>query len=146
VPPAGFEARAARDWYDEASRGLGAEFIDELWRTIEQIRRWPALAPRLALEGVSDEVRHAPLRRFPFGVIYVVFDDILWVGGGARPASPWLLARPRAIAGLRVGFGALVAAAVGTIERGRVSGPNCHYRSVLCRPRSTNSTGVIRRS
>lgn len=78
-PAAVGEARAARDWYNDASPGLGADFIDELWRTIEQVRRWPALAPRLALEGVSDEMRRAPLRGFPFGVIYVVFGDVLWV-------------------------------------------------------------------
>jgi hypothetical protein len=78
-PAAVDEARAARDWYDDASPGLGADFIGELWRTIEQLVRWPVLGPRLELDRVSEDVRRAPLRRFPFGVIYVVVDDIVWV-------------------------------------------------------------------
>ncbi len=78
-PAAVDEAQAARDWYDDASPGLGADFVDELWQTIEQVQRWPVLAPRLEVEGASGEARRAPLRRFPFGVIYVALDDTLWV-------------------------------------------------------------------
>lgn len=72
------EARAARNWY--TTRVLGsADFVAEMWWTIEQVRWWPDLAPRLELEGVSAEVRRAPLRRFPFGVIDLVLDDTVWV-------------------------------------------------------------------
>lgn len=78
-PAAVDEARAAREWYDEASAGLGVDFLDELWWTIEQVVRWPALAPRLELGRESEEVRRAPLRRFPFGAISIVIDDVLWV-------------------------------------------------------------------
>jgi toxin ParE1/3/4 len=78
-PAAVAEARAARDWYNTASPGLGADFVSEMWRTIDQVRQWPALSSRLEVEGVSDEVRRAPLRRFPFGVIYLVRADALWV-------------------------------------------------------------------
>jgi hypothetical protein len=91
-PQAVDELRAARDWYDEANPGLGGDFVDEVWRVIERIVKWPALAPCLLVSGSSHEVRRAPLRQFPFGVIYLVLDDVLWVvaiAHGRRRPGYW---------------------------------------------------------
>jgi hypothetical protein len=64
------------------------------------VRQRPALADRLALEGVSEEVRRAPLRRFPFGVIYVVMEDIFWVVAVAHARRrPGYWRKPHAVAG-----------------------------------------------
>lgn len=78
-PEARDELRAARDWYDDAQPGLGEDLIAEAETTIERIVRWPDLAPRLLVPELSRPVRRAPLRRFPFALVYVVIDDTLWV-------------------------------------------------------------------
>lgn len=78
-PEARDELRAARDWYDAEQPGLGEDLIDEVETTVERIVRWPELAPRLLVPDTVLQVRRAPLQRFPFGLIYVVIDDTLWV-------------------------------------------------------------------
>ncbi|WP_194288922.1 MULTISPECIES: type II toxin-antitoxin system RelE/ParE family toxin [unclassified Nocardioides] len=78
-PEARDELRAARDWYEDAQPGLGEDLIVEVETTIERIVRWPELAPRLLVPERSRPVRRAPLRRFPFGLVYVVIEDTLWV-------------------------------------------------------------------
>lgn len=78
-PEARDELRAARDRYDDERPGLGEDLIIEVETTIERIVRWPELAPRLLVPETPRQVRRAPLRRFPFGLVYVVIDDTLWV-------------------------------------------------------------------
>jgi hypothetical protein len=47
------ELRAAHDWYDEANPGLGGDFVDEVWRVIERIVKWPALALSARFGNIS---------------------------------------------------------------------------------------------
>jgi mRNA-degrading endonuclease RelE of RelBE toxin-antitoxin system len=61
--------RSAR-YYDRQRKGLGAEFFDELDRTVGELRTEP-LRPRADEDGV----RSWRLRRFPFRVYYVVDPD-----------------------------------------------------------------------
>jgi toxin ParE1/3/4 len=79
APGARDELREARSWYEDAQPGLGDDLLAAVETTIGHILRWPELAPRLLIPGSSRQVRRAPLRRFPFGVVYVVIDDTLWV-------------------------------------------------------------------
>ena len=79
VPAALDELHAADDWYEQQAPGVGAEFVAEVWQVIERTAEWPALAPRVAVPGTSSEVRRAALRRFPYGLVYLVRDDVLWV-------------------------------------------------------------------
>ena len=79
VPAALDELHAADDWYEQQVPGVGAEFVAEVWQVIERTAEWPALAPRVAVPGTSSEVRRAALRRFPYGLVYVVLDDVLWI-------------------------------------------------------------------
>jgi plasmid stabilization system protein ParE len=78
-PAAEAELDAAHDWYEQENLGVGAEFVAEVRPVIQNTAEWPALAPRVAVPGASSEVRRAGLRRFPYGVVYVVRDDVLWV-------------------------------------------------------------------
>lgn len=78
-PAAGKELREATNWYESERPGLGSDLLTEVDVTIEHVLRWPDLAPRLLVPGTSRQVRRAPLRGFPFGIIYVVIDETLWV-------------------------------------------------------------------
>ena len=51
----------------------------DVWQVIERTADWPALASRVAVPGTSSEIRRAALRRFPYGLVYVVLDDVLWI-------------------------------------------------------------------
>jgi plasmid stabilization system protein ParE len=68
-----FKASAARDaerafeWYETQRTGLGAQFREELNRTLEMIGANPELSP-----VVRPRIRRAVLRRFPYLVFYLV--------------------------------------------------------------------------
>jgi plasmid stabilization system protein ParE len=68
-PQAEFEITEAADWYEEQGVGLGAEFLRVLDACIATVERNPHQYPR-----VHGEVRRAPLRRFPYGLIYRVHE------------------------------------------------------------------------
>jgi len=73
------ELRAAKDWYDNERPGLGDDLLTEVETIIDHIVRWPGLAPVLTIPGSTRQVRRAAVRRFPFGIVYVVIDNALWV-------------------------------------------------------------------
>ena len=56
--------RAAR-WYENQRKGLGKEFVAEVDAALVHI-----LASPEQYEIVHREIRHAILRRFPYGVFY----------------------------------------------------------------------------
>ncbi len=58
--------------YDLLRLGLGAAFIDEVEKTYAAIEKGPQTYPRLQMEGinVSENVRFAKTKRFPFLVIF----------------------------------------------------------------------------
>ena len=64
-PEARTELLAARRWYGTARPGLGAAFVDEIDRLIDQVRRAPDLFP-----VVHRDIRRAMVRRFPYGIFY----------------------------------------------------------------------------
>lgn len=77
---------AAR-WYEERQPGLGSEFLDEVRRSLSSIADHPGLYPR-----VSGDIRRALIRRFPFGVFYLVDEPdivVLAVMHGSRAPSRW---------------------------------------------------------
>ena len=79
-------AEAAR-WYEEQQPGLGSEFLDEVRRSLSSISDHPGLYPR-----VSGDIRRALIRRFPFGIFYLVDEPdivILAVMHGSRAPSRW---------------------------------------------------------
>jgi ParE toxin of type II toxin-antitoxin system, parDE len=59
------EMRAAAAYYEARERGLGDQFLDEVEEGSQRIRQFPRLWP--IYEG---EYRRYLLKRFPFGLIY----------------------------------------------------------------------------
>lgn len=66
-PIAEIEVAAAFHAYEQEREGLGAGFLDELHRIESHLSLNPALYQR-----VEGDVRRAVLRRFPYGLFYVV--------------------------------------------------------------------------
>lgn len=69
-PEAAREVQQAFDWYEEQSKGLGAEFLRAVEACLSAIRRNPFAYPM-----VYEQTRRALLRRFPYMLIYVVSGD-----------------------------------------------------------------------
>jgi hypothetical protein len=75
-PDAAFDIEEAHQWYEKKRRGLGADFLVCVEATLERIRRSPESYPRVHLD-----LRRAVVRRFPYGVFYVIeVDEIVVVG------------------------------------------------------------------
>jgi plasmid stabilization system protein ParE len=72
-PEAERDIAAAAKWYEEESTGLGVEFVRAVDACLSGIRRWPE-AHRIEFPKLAPPVRRALVRRFPFGVYYLVND------------------------------------------------------------------------
>lgn len=64
------DIEAAFDWYEDQQPGLGVEFLEELRHSYDRIATGPRHYSKL-IAGF----RRALLRRFPFGVYFVVEPD-----------------------------------------------------------------------
>ena len=73
-PEAELDALEAASWYDRERNGLGLEFLTELRATFARIEEGPRHYPL-----VFRECRRAILRRFPFGVFFIVDADVATV-------------------------------------------------------------------
>jgi toxin ParE1/3/4 len=62
------------DWYENQSIGLGAEFLLEFDAALARILDNPH-----QYQIVDDDIRRAPLHRFPYGIMYVVSDEELLI-------------------------------------------------------------------
>lgn len=74
LPPAEEEMVAAAQYYEARSHGLGADFLDEVQRSVKAISSTPRTAP-----VVKENIRRRLLKRFPFGILYVVEPDTIVV-------------------------------------------------------------------
>ena len=88
-----FRAEAEADvadayaWYEEQSRGLGSHFLLCVEATLSQIKRHPAASPI-----VHRQIRRALLRRFPYGVFFLLEDTrivVLAVFHAKRRPTLW---------------------------------------------------------
>jgi len=70
LSPAQRELAEATAYYEQASPGLGLEFLEEIERTIQRILNQPE-----AWTKVSTNHRRCRTRRFPFGLIYFIEPD-----------------------------------------------------------------------
>ena len=61
------ELESARSWYEEKSKNLGSDFLDEIDRAISNISESPEIWPKYY--DLKD-VRRFLIHRFPFGIIY----------------------------------------------------------------------------
>jgi toxin ParE1/3/4 len=88
-PSAIADIRAAREYYEDASPGLGDGLATELDRLFGRLAAFPRSAP---LVSGYEPIRRAVLRRFPYAVFFHSGSDridILRVVHTARSADAW---------------------------------------------------------
>ncbi|MDX6559116.1 MAG: hypothetical protein QOF72_2165 [Blastocatellia bacterium] len=82
--PAEEEMTEASVFYEAATSGLGAGFLDEVQRLINILREHPELG-----QPVGRDLRRAILHRFPFSLIYSVeVDEVLIVAVAHQHRRP----------------------------------------------------------
>ena len=74
IEPATIELEDAIEYYNLQSTSLGYKFFDEVLETIELITKFPQL---WALN--SENTRKAVLRKFPFNLVYSVFNSKIFI-------------------------------------------------------------------
>ena len=73
-PAAAAELREAAVFYEDCREGLGLEFLTNVEAALDAIARRPDLWRRL-----KGRFRRCLVHRFPYGVIYAVEDDVVYV-------------------------------------------------------------------
>lgn len=75
--PLRFEAEAERELeeaarrYDEQNPGLGRRFLHEIEVTAERVRQFPGAGAPVRHVPADLNIRQAPVRGFPYHVVYV---------------------------------------------------------------------------
>lgn len=73
-PAALAELREAAKFYEESRKGLGRDFLESVETAFDSIARHPTLWRLL-----KGRFRRCLVHRFPYGIIYVVEDDTIYV-------------------------------------------------------------------
>ena len=73
--PASEELVAAIRWYEHRRSGLGVEFYDAIVAAVGLIQEHP----EIGIARGSGDARHILVRRFPFGIVYRIRPDDLYV-------------------------------------------------------------------
>ena len=73
-PAAEKEFYQAIDYYEEIESGLGYDFALEVYATIQRSIGYPEAWP--VLQG---ELRRSLVRRFPYGIIYAITENELYI-------------------------------------------------------------------
>jgi toxin ParE1/3/4 len=68
------ELREAAVFYEDCREGLGQEFLSSVEAAIDAIAHRPTLWRRL-----KGRFRRCLVHRFPYGVVYAVEDDVVYV-------------------------------------------------------------------
>lgn len=74
-------------WYEANEPGLGGQFLDQVQATLAALADQPA-----AYAVGHNSVRRALVRRFPFGVFYMIEDDgalVIAILHGSRHPRTW---------------------------------------------------------
>ena len=86
-PTAEEELNQAIDYYDECQKGLGLEFLKEMYRTLQNILAFPN-----AWSPLSSSTRRCLSKRFPYGIIYQIAGEeilIIAVTNLSRAPDYW---------------------------------------------------------
>lgn len=82
------DLQSADRWYEKERPGLGFDFLFAIEAAFSAIRRNPD-----AFAMVGNSIRRAPVRRFPYGVFFLVEDDsivVIAVLHAKRSPKLWL--------------------------------------------------------
>ncbi len=71
-PKAEEEFELAIDFYEEARKNLGEEFIEEVYQAVKRVKNFPE-----AWHPMTKSTRRCLVNRFPFGVVYKVEDSVI---------------------------------------------------------------------
>jgi toxin ParE1/3/4 len=86
-PEAEADLAEAYGWYEGCRKGLGDEFLLSVEALLDSIQRFPQSYP-----AVHKQVRRALLRRFPYGIFYLVEEEtiaVLAVFHASRDPKRW---------------------------------------------------------
>jgi len=86
-PEAEQDLREAAQWYEEKLEGLGREFLVCIDAALSLIKRNPKLYPQ-----IYKNVRRMLIRRFPFGIFYIVEEAqiaVLAIFHASRAPKKW---------------------------------------------------------
>jgi toxin ParE1/3/4 len=64
-PEAVAELNDGVDYFEQASAGLGNEFMTEIERSLQQIKSFPEASPL-----IRNDIRRKVLKKFPFSILY----------------------------------------------------------------------------
>ncbi len=73
-PEAKIELNEGVNYYEKFQPGLGLEFLKEVYATIQRILEYPQGWPTL-----SANTRRCLTNRFPYGIIYQILDDEIYI-------------------------------------------------------------------
>ena len=73
-PLATVEIIEAYDWYESQQKGLGMEFLDEVEKFYKSLLRNPT-----TYAYYDKPVREGKIKRFPYKVVYEIFDKTIVV-------------------------------------------------------------------
>ncbi len=69
-PEAKRELEQAISYYEDCQEGLGTEFLEEVYSTIQRILAYPE-----AWAMLSEKSRRCLTNRFPYGIIYQILNE-----------------------------------------------------------------------
>jgi len=73
-PEAEEEMLLSARYYESQAKGLGPKFLDEINTSLKKISRSPQTWP-----VISGKIRRYLIRRFPFGLLYEVYPDRIYI-------------------------------------------------------------------
>jgi len=73
-PDAVAEFDSAVDYYEQCEPGLGLEFAEEVYAAVARVTEYPN-----ACSANTKRTRRCLVNRFPFGLIYAVSEDVLYI-------------------------------------------------------------------
>jgi len=74
LPEVDGDTEDAFDWYESQRAGLGDEFLLAIEECLNKIQQNP-----FAFQKIFKEIRRALSRKFPFGVFFIVKDDMITI-------------------------------------------------------------------
>ena len=73
-PEAKIELNESVTYYENCQSGLGLEFLKEVYVAIQRILAYP-----LGWTSLSANTRRCLTNRFPYGIIYQILDDKIYI-------------------------------------------------------------------